>query len=191
MKKLLLPLMASALLLGAPQAFAAETYALDSDHTNIVWSISHFGFSHPSGKFTKATGTLVLDEAAPEQSRVSVALSPANVMTGIEKLDEHLKSKDFFDVAAYPDARFESTKVELLGLDKALVTGTLTLHGVSKPLTLHVALNKIGENMFKKKTAGFSATATLKRSDYGIVTYLPGLGDDVTLTIETEANLAP
>lgn len=79
--------------------------------------------------------------------------------------------------------------MELTGKDTANVTGNLSLHGVSKPVVLAVKLNKIAENMFKKHTAGFSATATLKRSDFGITTYLPGLGDEVSLNIQTEANV--
>lgn len=169
---------------------AAETYALDTNHTNIVWSINHFGFSNPSGKFTKVEGQLVLDEANPANSKVSMTLSPANILTGIDKLDEHLKSKDFFDVEQFPNATFVSTKVALTGKDTAKVTGTLTLHGISKPVTLDVKLNKIGVNMFNKKTAGFSAFTTIKRSDFGINTYLPALVDDVKISIESEANIA-
>lgn len=174
----------------APTLSHAETYTLDSSHTNIDWRISHFGFSSPSGKFTKAEGTLVLDEKDPSKSSVKVTLSPTNVITGIEKLDEHLKGKDFFNVAEFPDASFVSTAVKVTGKDTALVTGNLTVHGVTKPVTLKTKLNKIAVNMFNKKTAGFSATTTIKRSDFGIVTYLPNLGDEVEIHIEVEANLA-
>ncbi len=187
MKKLLL-LTTCLFTLHAQAAIAAETYTLDSDHTNIVFHINHFGFSSPSGKFPGATGTLVLDEAHPAQSKVEVTLSPANVITGIPKLDEHLKTKDFFDVETYPVATFKSDRVEVTGKETARVHGLLTLHGATKPITLETRLNKIGENMFKKKTAGFTASATLKRSDFGMMTYLPGLGDEVQLDINVEAN---
>ena len=170
-------------------AQAADTYTLDSNHTNIDWRLNHFGFSNPSGKLTKAQGTLVLDEAHPANSKVRVTLSPADLITGIDALDEHLKSKDFFDVVAFPTATFESTLVTLTGKDSADVQGNLTIHGVTKPITLHVHLNKIGINMMKKKTAGSSATTVIKRSDFGITRYLPDLGDEVRLTIESEANL--
>jgi polyisoprenoid-binding protein YceI len=172
-------------------AQAADTYVLDPSHTSVNWSINHFGFSNPSGKFASINGTLALDEIKPEESKVNATIEIANLFTGIAKLDEHLKSKDFFDSANFPTATFVSDKVELTGKDKdtARVSGLLTLHGYSKPITLVVKLNKIGDNMMKKKTAGFSATATLKRSDFGISTYLPGLGDEVKLVIESEANL--
>jgi polyisoprenoid-binding protein YceI len=179
------------LLFGAASACAADTYTLDSNHTNIDWRISHFGFSNPSGKFPGATGTLVLDQANPANSKVTVTIPVGDLITGIPKLDEHLKSKDFFDVANFPTATFESTSVQLTGKDTAKVIGNFTLHGVTKLVTLDVKLNKIGENMMHKQTAGFGATTTLRRSDFGISSYLPGLGDDVTLTIESEANLNP
>jgi len=170
-------------------AYAADTYTLDTNHTNIVWTINHFGFSNPSGKMTKVEGTLVLDEANPANSKVTVKLSPANVITGVDKLDEHIKSKDFFDVATFPDATFVSDKVDVTGKDTAKVTGTLTLHGVSKPVVLDVKLNKIGTNMMGKKTAGFSASTVIKRSDFGMTAYLPNLGDAVGISIESEANI--
>ena len=113
----------------------------------------------------------------------------AKLETGVPDLDEHLKTADFFDVETYPTALFESESVELTGEETAKVTGNLTLHGITKPVILDVELNKIGENMFGKKTAGFSATTTIKRSDFGMTTYLPGLGDEVTIEIESEANL--
>lgn len=172
----------------APSAMAADTYVLDPSHTNITWHANHFGFSNPSGKFAAAEGTVMLDEAKPENSSVKVTVKPASVITGIEKLDNHLKSKDFFDVEQFPSATFASTSVEVTGKDSAKVQGTLTLHGVSKPVTLDVKLNKIGENMMnKKKTAGFTASTVLKRSDFGINYALPGVSDDVRIDIEAEA----
>ena len=182
-------LLAAFLMIFSGIARAADTYTLDTNHTNIVWYINHFGFSNPSGKFTKVEGTLVLDESNPSNSKVNVTLSPANIESGIDKLDEHLKGKDFFDVDQFPEATFVSTSVDVTGKDTAKVTGTLTLHGVSKPIVLDVKLNKIGTNMMNKKTAGFSATTTIKRSDFGISAYLPALGDDVKVSIESEANI--
>lgn len=188
-KTLLRTTLAAAFLTVAAPAFAADTYVLDSSHVNIDWRVSHFGFSSPSGKLPGATGTLVLDEAAPANSKLDVTIKPGDVVTGIPKLDEHLRSAEFFDVDKFPTATFVSTKVTPTGASTAKVEGNLTLHGVTKPVTLDVKLNKIGENMFKKKTAGFSATTTIKRTDFGITTYAPALGDDVALTIEAEANL--
>lgn len=171
-------------------AQAAETYAFDPSHTMINWQANHVGFSNPTGKFPLVTGTLVLDEKDPTNSKVDVTIDPTKLATGDAKFDEHLKSKDFFDVTKYTTAKFVSNKVEVTGKDKAKVTGTLTLLGQSKPLTLDVILNKIGENPFsKKKTVGFSATTMLRRSDFGMSYALPAVSDDIPLHIEAEANI--
>lgn len=166
---------------------AAETYTFDPGHSYVLWHINHFGFSNPSGKWF-ANGTLILDETKPENSQVKVTIDVAKMDTGIPKLDEHLKSKDFFDVEQYPTATFVSNKVKMTGKDSAKVFGILTLHGVSKPVVLDVKLNKLGMSPISNKTtAGFTATTKLKRSDFGIKAYLPGLGDEVNIDIETEA----
>lgn len=185
----LLAVSALALGLSAP-AQAADTYKLDPMHTQVAWSINHFGFSNPSGKFATIDGTLTLDEAKPENSKVTATIPIANLVTGLDKLNEHLWTDQFFNLKQFPTATFTSTKVEVTGKDTAKVTGDLTVHGVTKPVVLDVTLNKVGDNMKKVKTAGFSATTTIKRSDFGMTTFLPMLGDEVKLGIESEANLA-
>jgi len=173
-------------------SWAAETYNFDPMHTYVLWNISHFGFSVQAGKFTMIDGTLIVDAKKPQDSKVNVTIHTDDLVTGIPKLDEHLKSKDFFDVATYPTATFVSNKVVPTGADTGKVYGTLTLHGVSKPVVLDVKMLKIGMNPIKNiKTVGFSATTTIKRSDFGINAYLPNLGDEVTIDIGVEANLAP
>ncbi|MBL7478885.1 YceI family protein [Legionella bononiensis] len=169
-------------------AYAApETFTLDNQHTYILWTIKHLGFSTQAGKWY-ASGELVLDKEHPDQSKVNVTVNVADVVTGIPELDKHLKGKLFFDVAQFPKATFVSNKVDVLSDTTAKVEGTLTLHGVSKPLTLDVTLNKVGVNPINNKnTVGFTATGTIKRSDFGINTLLPDLGDEVTLQIGAEA----
>lgn len=168
--------------------FAADTYTLDPMHTYVLWHINHFGFSNPSGKWL-AEGTLVLDEEKPQNSKVNVNIQTANFITGIPELDKHLKGPLFFDVARFPTATFVSNQIEVKDKKTALVHGILTVHGVSKPVTLDVTLNKMAMNpVSNKMSAGFSAITKIKRSDFGITTALPGLGDDVTLNIEAEAN---
>jgi polyisoprenoid-binding protein YceI len=172
-------------------AQAADTFTLDPNHTNIYWHANHFGFSTPSGKFATTSGTVTLDEAAPANSKVNVTITTGSIVTGIEKFDAHLKSKDFFDAGKFPTATFVSTKVEPTGKDTAKVTGTLTLHGVSKPVILDVKLNKVGEHpMTKKKAVGFTASTTIKRSDFGMSFGIPGVSDDVLITIEAEGAVA-
>jgi len=180
---------ASVLAFAAPAFAAAETYTLDPTHTNITWHANHLGFSNPSGKFATVEGTLILDEAAPQNSRVDVTVTPASIVTGIEKFDTHLRSADFFDVDKFPTATFVSDKVEVAADGRtAKVHGKLALHGVTKPVVLDVTLNKIAPNpMSNKKTAGFSATTTIKRSEFGMTYGVPNVSDDVKVSIEAEA----
>jgi polyisoprenoid-binding protein YceI len=171
-------------------AAAAESYHFDTNHTHILWHINHFGYSNPAGLWF-AEGHLTLDEKNPENSRVEIQVKMKDLVTGIPALDEHLKGKDFLDVAHFPNANFKSTKVVVTRKDAAEVSGILTLHGISKPITLNMILNKNDISpISKKKTAGFSGTAKIKRSEFGITLYLPGLSDEVTLDIQAEANLA-
>lgn len=170
------------------EVFALDKYTFDRSHSFVGFSINHFGYSNPEGKWY-VEGDLQLDEKNPKDSKVNVTIDVANLITGIPKLDEHLKGADFFDVAKYPTATFVSDKVTVTGKDTAKVQGMLTLRGVTKPVTLNVKLNKAAVNpMNNKMTAGFSATTTLKRSQFGMDAYTPGLGDEVKLTIEVEAN---
>jgi polyisoprenoid-binding protein YceI len=168
---------------------AQETYTLDPMHTYVLWHIDHFGFSKPSGKWM-ADGTLSLDKEKMPNSKVNVTIKLADLVTGIPKLDAHLKSKDFLDVAQFPTATFVSDKVDSDSDDnkKAKVQGMLTVHGVTKPVTLDVTFNKMGKSpITNKETVGFTAKTQLKRSDFGISAYLPGLGDNVNIEIEGEA----
>lgn len=189
MKKTLLAAVAAAALCAAP-AFAAETFYFDPTHTSVTWHAGHFGFSTPSGKFASVNGSVTLDEQAPQNSNVEVTIDTAVLVTGVEKFDAHLKSADFFNVEKFPAATFKSTKVNVTGKDTAKVEGDLTLLGVTKPVTLDVKLNKVGENPFsQKKQVGFTASTVIKRSEFGISYALPNVPDDVKIDIEAEAAL--
>ncbi|HPQ50661.1 MAG: YceI family protein [Alphaproteobacteria bacterium] len=178
---------------GISQAQAAtETYTFDPFHTNLFWKANHFGFSNPSGKFATVSGTVLLDESNPAASSVNVTINTASIVTGIDLFNEHLKADKFFNVEKFPTATFASHKVDITGSETAKVEGNLTLLGITKPVTLDVKLNKIGENPISNlKTAGFSATGIVKRSDFGITYALPGVSDDVEIAIEAEANIQP
>lgn len=166
----------------------ADSYELDASHTHVGFKISHLGFSETYGNFEDVSGTLELNADKPEDAKLSVTVKTASLDTGFDARDEHVEGKDFLNVGAFPTMTFTSTKVVRTGENTADVTGDLTLHGVTKPLTLKVTLNKLGENPMNKKTiAGFNATGSLKRSDFGITTYLPAIGDEVTLMISSEA----
>lgn len=180
---------AVALLFVAGTAIAAPVrYDLDPNHTRIDFSWTHFGFSHPMGRFDKFDGDFRFDPADPTKSSVTVTIPVSSIDTGVAKLDAHLQSADFFDVAKYPSATFKSTRVERVGEHGLKVTGDLTLHGVTKPVVLDVRINKIGPHpMAGRAAAGFDATATIKRSDFGISAYVPNVSDEITLSISAEA----
>ena len=177
------------LLVALPAVAKPITYSLDPDHTQIrvVWN--HFGFSHPSANFTHVTGTLVYDAEDPARSSVRVDIPMSGLDTHVAALDEHLKGADFFDIAKYPQAHFASTAVREAGKGRLTVTGDLTVHGVTRPVTLEVTINRIGmQPMRKVPAAGFDATATLKRSDFGVGAYAPSVSDEVRLHITVEAD---
>ena len=190
MKRVLFATVAAAVLslsLGTA-AQASDSYSLDPNHTNILFHANHFGFSSPSGRFGIKDGTLALDEQDPAKSEINVTIDTTSLATGMDKFNEHIKSPDFLDAGKFPTATFKSTKVEVTGKDTAKVSGDLTLHGVTKPVTLDVKLNKEGEHpMTKKKAVGFSASTTIKRTDFGVDKYVPGVSDDVKIEIESEA----
>ncbi|HET6555157.1 MAG TPA: YceI family protein [Dyella sp.] len=179
-------------LLGA--AFTAQaapvTYKMDPGHTMVLFSWNHFGFSNPTANLGVGEGTLVFDEKDPAKSSVDVTLPLSDLDTHVSKLDEHLKKADFFDADKYPSITFKSTKVQAVGGNKFKVTGDLTVHGVTKPVVLDATLNKSGEHpMMKTQTVGFDATATLKRSDFGVGAYVPNVSDEIKVRITTEASV--
>lgn len=182
-------LLVAALFAFAGSAFAAPvTYKLDPGHTNVLASWNHFGYSNPSANFGQADGTLVYDADKVSASSVQVTLPLTGLSALADQFYDHLTSDKWFDAAKYPSATFKSTKVEAAGEGKLKVTGDLTIKGITKPVVLHVTLNKVGEHPMKKVPAiGFDATATVKRSDFGVGAYAPMVSDDVTLKITTEA----
>ena len=174
----------------ASHAMAAqETYQLEKTHVDLLFSINHAGFTEKHGAFRELDATLQFDEQKPENSHVTVTVKTDSIDTGFPARDTDLKSAKFLDVAQYPEMRFVSTRVTR-NADKTLrIDGELTLHGVTKPLTLQAKLNKAAPNPFDKRpTVGFSATGSLKRSDFGVATYLPVIGDVVSITIDAEFN---
>lgn len=168
---------------------AAETYQLEKTHVDLLFSINHAGFTEKHGSFRDLDATLKYDVDKPDNSQINVTVKTDSVDTGYPARDADLKSEKFLDVAKYPDMRFISTKVTREADQTLLIEGELTLHGVTKPLTLRARLNKAAPNPFDKRpTLGFSATGSLKRSDYGITTYVPIIGDVVTIAIDAEFN---
>ncbi|WP_043348739.1 YceI family protein [Methylobacterium sp. B1] len=167
-----------------PAQIQAGTYAVDPGHTQVGWRVSHMGFSNYAGGFSDVSGTLELQPKNPAAAKLSVKIPVASVTTTSAKLTDELKGDQWLDAAKFPDMTFVSTKVTPAGKDHAKVTGDLTLHGVTKPVTLDVTLVGAGVNPLSKKyTVGFEATGTLKRSEFGVKTYVPLIGDELHLTI--------
>ncbi|MEP7185073.1 MAG: YceI family protein [Rhodanobacter sp.] len=179
-------------LLGAAVSVQAApiTYKLDPHHTMVLFSWNHFGFSNPTADFGLGEGTLVFDEQHPAKSSVEVTLPMSGLDTHVPALDEHLKKADFFDADKYPMVSFKSTRVQALGDHKFKVTGDLTVHGVTKPVVLDATLNKVGAHpMSKAQSIGFDATASIKRSDFGVGAYVPNVSDAITIRITTEGSV--
>jgi polyisoprenoid-binding protein YceI len=179
-------------LLGAAMSAQAApvTYKLDPGHTMVLFSWSHFGFSNPVADIGLGDGTLVFDQQNPSKSSVEVTLPLSNLDTHVPALDKHLKEPDFFDADKFPTITFKSTSVQSLGGKHYKIVGDLTVHGVTKPVTLNATLNGVGTHpMTGAQAIGFNASGTLKRSDFGLGAYVPKVSDEIQLTITTEGSV--
>jgi polyisoprenoid-binding protein YceI len=166
----------------------AADYIIDPSHTHVLFMVDHLGFSKMIGFFKDVSGKLSFDPADPTASKLSVNLKTASLETQFTPRDNDLKGADWFNATEFPDLTFVGTSFAKTGEKTGTVIGNLTLLGVTKPVTLNVTFNKAGVRPSdKKEAAGFSATGTLKRSDFGMKTFIPYIGDEVSLLIESEA----
>lgn len=169
---------------------AAEgAYSLDTAHSYVIFEIKHMGTSNSYGMFHEPSGTLTLG-ADPAGSSVEIIVPAAKVDTGNQQRDTHLRSPDFFSVKEFPTITFKSSSFKPAG-DKAFdVTGDLTLHGVTKPVTARLEIIGTGKGMQGESLVGAETKFTIKRSDWGMKTYVKegAIGDDVTLTVAIEGH---
>jgi len=202
MKGLLIALAATALVtgfscLGCLPIHAAEggVFVIDKDHTSVRFNYNHLGMSWQSGNFRDVIGRLAFDPERPEQSELGVTIKVQSVMTGVPALDRILGStNDYLDAAAHPDITFTSTSVTVTGAKTASVVGDLTINGITKPVTLAVVWNFIGEHPLSNVNpiyqgviaAGFSARAQILRSEWGISRGVPLISGEIGITIEAE-----
>lgn len=188
MTRLLLSAATAALMfVSVPAQAQIEKYSFDKAHTQILFFVNHLGFSNSQGEFLEFDGHFFFDRGEPDKSSVDVVIKTASIDMDDEKWDAHMKNADFFDVEKFPEMTFKSTNIEVTGDDTANITGDLTILGVSKPAILAVIHNKSDKHAFSGKfVAGLSATATIKRSDYGMEYGLPLVGDEVKIRIEVE-----
>ncbi|WP_299041132.1 YceI family protein [uncultured Tateyamaria sp.] len=188
MKSLLL---ATALATSASFAFAAERYTLDSSHSQVLFSYNHLGFSTTWGMFSGFEGEIMFDQDNPANSSVTVSMPTKSMFTGWEQRDGHFMSADFFGATDEDLITFTSTAIEVTGEGTAKITGDLTMNDVTKSVVLDATLNQAGSNPLNQKDwAGFNATTTLLRSDFGVGAFAPAVSDEVQVQISVEAEKA-
>ncbi len=171
----------------APGVHAGDRYTLDPTHTYPSFEISHLGFSTQRGRFNETSGNIVLDRAGKALS-ADIRIRAASVDTGLAKLEDHLRNADFFDADKHPEIRFIGSRARFDGDRPVELSGEFTLLGVTRPLTLTISHFQCGVHpKTKKDVCGADASATIKRSDYGMTYGVPAIGDEVRLLIQVEA----
>ncbi len=174
-----------------PVNVANGNYTLDPAHTSIIWRIKHAGLSNYTARFDKISGVLSFDPQHPENSQIDIRVVTASVNTGDPEFDAEIGLKGkYFDGKDHPEIRFVSTTINLTGKNTGIITGNLSFRGQTHPVSLRAVFNGAGKSFgHKGQTLGFSATASFKRSDFGLSTLIPfGIADEVNLAIETEFN---
>ena len=170
-----------------PSELPAGAYRLDPEHATLLFKIDHLGLSQLVGRFNRFEATLNFDPADPAASRLSARINPASIDLDLPAFEEELRGPDWFDVARFAEARFESRGIEVTGDATGRITGDLTLHGVTQPVTLEVTFNGGGDSVLTGRyTLGFAAAGTIARSAFGLGAYAPAVGDEVVLEIHAE-----
>ncbi len=169
----------------AAPAMAADAYTVDSVHSFATFRVKHMNVSYSYGRFDKIEGKFDIDPAKPEACMIDMTVDASSINTGNDKRDQHLKSQDFFSVKEFPTLTFKSKSFKKAG-DALTCEGDLTLHGVTKTITIPVELVGQGEGRGGAKLAGFESKFTIKRSDFGMNFMLQGIGDEITVMVSAE-----
>jgi len=170
-----------------PSALPEGAYRLDPDHASVLFKIDHLGFSRLVGRFDRIDATLDFDPERPEAAKLTARIEVASIDLNLAAFEEQLRGPDWLDVARFPEARFESQSIEITGESSGRITGELTLHGITQPVTLDVTFNGGGSNLLTGRyTLGFAASGTVSRSAFDLGAYAPAIGDDVILEIHAE-----
>jgi len=171
----------------AANAALADTFTIDPNHTLPVFEVNHLGFSTQRGRFDKTSGTIQLDREKKTGS-VDWAIEADSINMGQAKWNEHLKSADFFNMAQFPTIRYHADKLVFKGEVPVAAEGSLTLLGVTKPLRVAIHRFTCGTHpMNQKQLCAADIEGSLKRSEFGMTKYLPGVGDDIKVSVPVEA----
>ena len=170
-----------------PSALRAGAYRLDPDHAVVLWKVDHLGFSTFVGRFDRVAGSLDFDPLQPAEAALEVVVETASVSTHVPGFADELRGRSWFDTDRHPEARFISREVAVTGPDTGIVSGDLTLKGVTRPITLDVTFNGGASNILTGSyTLGFQATTVIDRTVFGLSTFAPAIGREVTLEIHAE-----
>ncbi len=167
---------------------APEAYVLDASHSQIVFNYNHLGYSTSYGMFSGFDGEIAFDQEDPAASSVNVSFPVMSMLTGWEQRFGHFMSADFFGASEGDMVTFASTGIAVTGDSTAMITGDLTLNGVTKSVVLDATMNQAGTHpMAEKPWAGFNATTTVLRSDFNVGNFAPFVSDEVQIMISIEA----
>jgi polyisoprenoid-binding protein YceI len=169
------------------RAFSADKYEIDPVHSFPTFKVRHLGISTVTGVFTDISGTIMFDKKIPSKSSVSIIVKTTSVNTNSQKRDEDLRSSNFFDVDKYPEMKFVSKKVAKGKGNTYRITGIFTMHGVSRTITVPVSLSGQVKDPWGGFRSAFTANFSIKRSDYGMKSMIPLVGDKIDITLEVEA----
>lgn len=169
-----------------PLTAMADDYEIDDGHSSVLFNIQHFNAAYVYGRFNDVKGNLVWNETEPARIQLDLTVQAASVDTDLDKRDQHLRGPDFFDVTNHPEIRFVSKRVTPRANRSYMIDGELTLHGVTRPITVYLNKTGEGDDPWGGHRLGVETTFTIKRSDFGMTHMLDGLSDEVKLIVALE-----
>jgi polyisoprenoid-binding protein YceI len=185
-------ILALCLVAAAPAMAQPVRYEIDHQHTWVQFRLSHLGFAQMVATFHNVTGEILFDQQTPTNSRVTASIDARTVNSGLPARDDWIRAEAQLNTAAHPTIGFRSTAITVTGENRGRVEGVLTIRGVDRPVVLDVTFNRAGINPINRmQTIGFSATGTIRRSEFGVSAFLGPLGDDIAVAIEIEAMRPP
>jgi polyisoprenoid-binding protein YceI len=176
-------------LIAISPAYAAESYQLDGSHTAVIFGVSHMGLSYTYGRFNEVKGSYELDRENLADSKFTMLINAGSIDTNSQGRDQHLKGPDFFNASQFPAISFESTKVvpkSVEGKTVLTITGNLTMHGVTKPITFDLLMVGEGQGPRGDFRTGFHTDTKIMRSQFGMTNMIPNIGDEIAVTISFE-----